>query len=105
MRGKDIHLCKLAPAIVARNTSRTAASSALAINAATQADPVNEISFLGWSGFSRHDVDGCSMRARGSLMFTPEISLAPLYAMRERFVQYRYGFSDAFRLSPTSRHL
>jgi hypothetical protein len=61
----------------------------------------SDIGYLGWGGFSRHDVDGTVVpcAAAGSLMFTPEISLAALRTMRERFGLYiygRYGFSDAF---------
>ena len=66
----------------------------------------SEIGYLGWGGFSRHDLDGTVVpcAAGGSLMFTPEISLAALGAMREQFgtlVYGRYGFSDAFQ--PLSR--
>ena len=66
----------------------------------------SDIGYLGWGGFSRHDVDGTVVPCApaGSLMFTPEVSLAALHAMRERFDPYiygRYGFSDAFH--PISR--
>jgi hypothetical protein len=66
----------------------------------------SEIGYLGWGGFTRHDIDGTVVPCApaGSLMFTPEISLAALRAMRERFGAYiygRYGFSDAFH--PISR--
>jgi len=66
----------------------------------------SEIGYLSWGGFSRHDLDGTVVpcAAAGSLMFTPEISLAALRNMRDRFaaqVYGRYGFSDAFH--PVSR--
>jgi hypothetical protein len=61
----------------------------------------SDIGYLGWGGFSRHDLDGTVVpcAAAGSLMFTPDLSLAALRAMRERFaplIYGRYGFSDAF---------
>jgi hypothetical protein len=61
----------------------------------------SDIGYLGWGGFSRHDLDGTVVpcAAGGSLMFTPRLSLAALRAMRDRFglhVYGRYGFSDAF---------
>jgi hypothetical protein len=61
----------------------------------------SEIGYLGWGGFSRHDIDGTVVpcASAGSLMFTPAISLAALGTMREQFgshVYGRYGFSDAF---------
>jgi hypothetical protein len=61
----------------------------------------SDIGYLGWGGFSRHDLDGTVVpcAAGGSLMFTPGLSLAALRAMRDRFgreVYGRYGFSDAF---------
>jgi hypothetical protein len=66
----------------------------------------SEIGYLGWGGFSRHDLDGTVVpcAAGGSLMFTPGLSLAALRAMHDRFapqVYGRYGFSDAFH--PVSR--
>ena len=66
----------------------------------------SEIGYLGWGGFSRHDLDGTVVpcAAAGSLMFTPEISLAALRAMRDGFaseIYGRYGFSDSFQ--PLSR--
>jgi hypothetical protein len=66
----------------------------------------SEIGYLGWGGFSRHDLDGTVVpcAAAGSLMFTPEISLAVLGTMHDRFGQEiygRYGFSDSFQ--PLSR--
>lgn len=66
----------------------------------------SEIGYLGWGGFSRHDLDGTVVpcASAGSLMFTPGISLAALHTMRDRFEDYafgRYGFSDAFH--PISR--
>ena len=61
----------------------------------------SDIGYLGWGGYSRHDIDGTVVpcASAGSLMFTPEVSLAALTTMRERFGSYlygRYGFSDAF---------
>jgi hypothetical protein len=66
----------------------------------------SEIGYLGWGGFSHHDLDGTVVpcAAGGSLMFTPDICLPALRAMRERFaplIYGRYGFSDAFH--PLSR--
>jgi len=66
----------------------------------------SEIGYLGWGGFSCRDFDGTVVpcASAGSLMFTPDISLAALHTMRERFGTYaygRYGFSDAFH--PISR--
>jgi hypothetical protein len=62
----------------------------------------SEIGYLGWGGFSRGDLDGTVVpcAAAGSLMFTPEISLAALRAMRDGFapeIYGRYGFSDSFQ--------
>src|SRR4029077_18303629 len=47
----------------------------------------SDIGYLGWGGFSRHDLDGTVVpcAAGGSLMFTPGISLAALRAMRDSF--------------------
>jgi hypothetical protein len=61
----------------------------------------SDIGYLGWGGFSRHDLDGTVVpcAAAGSLMFTPDLSLAAVGAMRdcfERLIYGRYGFSDAF---------
>lgn len=61
----------------------------------------SDIGYLGWGGFSRHDLDGTVVpcAAAGSLMFTPDLSIAALRAMRDRFaplIYGRYGFSDAF---------
>jgi len=63
----------------------------------------SEIGYLSWGGLSRpdRDLDGTVVpcAAGGSLMFTPEISLAVLRTIRDRFgplVYGRYGFSDAF---------
>ena len=66
----------------------------------------SEIGYLGWGGFSRRDLDGTVVpcAAAGSLMFTPEVSLAALRTMHDQFGEYiygRYGFSDAF--NPLSR--
>jgi hypothetical protein len=66
----------------------------------------SEIGYLGWGGFSRHDLDGTVVpcAAAGSLMFTPAVSLAALGQMREDFASLiygRYGFSDSFQ--PLSR--
>jgi hypothetical protein len=66
----------------------------------------SEIGYLSWGGFSRRDLDGtvAPCAAAGSLMFTPELSLVALRAMRDRFateIYGRYGFSDAFH--PLSR--
>ena len=66
----------------------------------------SEIGYLGWGDFTRRDFDGTVVpcASAGSLMFTPEISLAALRTMHERFGPYlygRYGFSDAFH--PISR--
>ncbi|MBZ5586182.1 MAG: hypothetical protein LAQ30_29155, partial [Acidobacteriia bacterium] len=67
----------------------------------------SEIGYLAWgSALSRRDFDGtvAPCAAGGSLMFTPEISLAALRAMRDgfgRLIYGRYGFSDAFQ--PLSR--
>ena len=61
----------------------------------------SDIGYLGWGDYSRQDVDGTVVpcAAGGSLMLTPEISLAALRTMQERFGSHifgRYGFSDAF---------
>jgi hypothetical protein len=61
----------------------------------------SDIGYLGWGGYSRRDIDGTVVpcAAAGSLMLTPEISLAALETMRDRFGPYvygHYGFSDAF---------
>ncbi|HLM58857.1 MAG TPA: glucoamylase family protein [Pyrinomonadaceae bacterium] len=62
--------------------------------------------YVAWGGPPRHpDIDGTVVPAApaGSLMFTPDISLAALRAMRERYgarVYGRYGFADAF--NPTT---
>jgi hypothetical protein len=66
----------------------------------------SEIGYLGWGGFSLHDLDGTVVpcAAAGSLMFTPEVSLAALRTMLDRFgeeIYGRYGFSDSFQ--PLSR--
>lgn len=66
----------------------------------------SEIGYLSWGGFSRHDLDGTVVpcAAAGSLMFTPDISIAALRCMHDRFASLtygRYGFSDAFH--PVSR--
>ena len=58
--------------------------------------------YTAWGGPPRHpDIDGTVVpcAAGGSLMFTPDISLAALRAMREQFgerVYGRYAFTDAF---------
>jgi hypothetical protein len=62
----------------------------------------SEIGYLTWgSDFSRRDYDGTVVPSApaGSLMFTPEISLAALREMKARFGPFiygRYGFVDAF---------
>jgi len=61
----------------------------------------SDIGYLGWGGYSRHDLDGTVVPCApaGSLMLTPEISLPALRTMQERFgthIYGRYGFSDAF---------
>ena len=61
----------------------------------------SDIGYLGWGGFSRRDLDGTVVpcASAGSLMFTPQVSLAALRTMRDRFgelVYGRYGFSDSF---------
>lgn len=62
----------------------------------------SDIGYLTWgSAFSPGDFDGTVVpcAAAGSLMFTPEISLAALHEMYSGFGPYiygRYGFSDAF---------
>jgi hypothetical protein len=61
----------------------------------------SDIGYLGWGGFSRRDLDGTVVPSApaGSLMFTPELSLAALKTMHDRFGPYvygRYGFSDSF---------
>ena len=61
--------------------------------------------YLAWGGPPRDPaIDGTVVpcAAGGSLMFTPDISLAALRAMREKFgerVFGRYGFTDAFNPS------
>ena len=62
----------------------------------------SEIGYLGWGGFSRRDLDGTVVpcAAGGSLMFTPDLSIAALRTMRRSFgplVYGRYGFSDSFQ--------
>jgi hypothetical protein len=58
--------------------------------------------YVAWGGPPRHDrIDGSVVpcAAGGSLMFTPEIALPALRAMREKFgekIYGRYGFTDAF---------
>lgn len=58
--------------------------------------------YKAWSGPPRTpDIDGSVVpcAAAGSLMFVPDISLAALHAMKERFgdrIYGRYGFADAF---------
>jgi len=58
--------------------------------------------YVAWGGPPRRGpIDGTVVpcAAGGSLMFTPEISLAALRAMREKFgerIYGRYGFADAF---------
>lgn len=58
--------------------------------------------YTAWGGPPRHpDIDGSVVpyAAGGSLMFTPDISLPALRAMREKFgatIYGRYGFADAF---------
>jgi hypothetical protein len=58
--------------------------------------------YIAWGGPPRHDrIDGSVVpcAAGGSLMFTPEIALPALRAMREKFgdkIYGRYGFTDAF---------
>lgn len=62
--------------------------------------------YVAWSGPPRHpDIDGTVVpcAAAGSLMFTPDISLPALRAMRRLYgerVWGRYGFADAF--NPTT---
>jgi hypothetical protein len=62
--------------------------------------------YVAWSGPPRDPaIDGTVVpcAAGGSLMFTPDISLAALRAMREKYgerVYGRYGFTDAF--NPTT---
>ena len=62
--------------------------------------------YVAWGGPPRHpDIDGTVVPAApaGSLMFTPDLSLAALRAMRERYgarLYGRYGFTDAF--NPTT---
>jgi hypothetical protein len=62
--------------------------------------------YVAWGGPPRHpDIDGTVVpaAAAGSLMFTPDISLRALRAMKEKYggrVYGRYGFTDAF--NPTS---
>ncbi|MGA9998205.1 MAG: glucoamylase family protein [Pyrinomonadaceae bacterium] len=66
----------------------------------------SEKGYVAWSGPPRDPaIDGTLVpcAAGGSLMFTPDISLAALKNMRERFgerVYGKYGFVDAF--NPTS---
>jgi hypothetical protein len=58
--------------------------------------------YVAWSGPPRDPaIDGTVVpcAAGGSLMFTPDISLAALHAMREKYgerIYGRYGFTDAF---------
>jgi hypothetical protein len=58
--------------------------------------------YVAWGGPPRHPaIDGTVVpcAAGGSLMFTPDIALPALRAMRERFgerVYGKYGFTDAF---------
>src|ERR1044071_6949695 len=58
--------------------------------------------YVAWSGPPRDPaIDGTIVpcAAGGSLMFTPDISIAALRAMREKFgerIYGRYGFTDAF---------
>ncbi|HEV3468118.1 MAG TPA: glucoamylase family protein [Pyrinomonadaceae bacterium] len=58
--------------------------------------------YVAWGGPPRHpDIDGTVVpcAAGGSLMFAPDIALAALRAMKEKFgarVYGRYGFTDAF---------
>jgi hypothetical protein len=58
--------------------------------------------YVAWGGPPRHpDIDGTVVpcAAGGSLMFTPDIAVPALRAMRERYGQRvwgRYGFADAF---------
>jgi len=58
--------------------------------------------YVAWGGPPRHPrIDGTVVpcAAGGSLMFTPDISLAALRTMRERYgekIYGRYGFTDAF---------
>jgi hypothetical protein len=62
----------------------------------------SDIGYLTWGTFeSRQDFDGSIVPcvAAGSLMFTPELSLAALQTMLNQFGPYaygRYGFADAF---------
>lgn len=61
----------------------------------------SDIGYLSWGAFSRRDVDGTVVPCApgGSLMFTPEISLAALRTMYDRFgdrIFGPYGFADAF---------
>jgi len=63
----------------------------------------SDIGYLTWGNFrSRKDFDGTVVpcAAGGSLMFTPELSLAALRTMQDQFGRYiygRYGFADAFQ--------
>ncbi len=58
--------------------------------------------YVAWGGPPRHEaIDGTVVpcAAAGSLMFTPDISLPALRAMKEKFgkrIYGRYGFADAF---------
>lgn len=58
--------------------------------------------YLAWGGPPRHPrIDGTVVpcAAAGSLMFTPEISLAALKEMKQKYgdkIYGRYGFADAF---------
>jgi hypothetical protein len=62
--------------------------------------------YVAWGGPPRHpDIDGTVVPAAagGSLMFTPDISLRALRAMKERYgerIYGRYAFTDAF--NPTT---
>ncbi|MDQ6663935.1 MAG: hypothetical protein M3Z23_06040 [Acidobacteriota bacterium] len=70
----------------------------------TASDSVN--GYQAWGGPPRdHKIDGSIIpcAAGGSLMFTPEIALPALEAMRRQFgdkIYDRYGFVDAF--NPTT---
>ena len=61
--------------------------------------------YVAWGGPPRHpEIDGTVVpaAAAGSLMFTPDISLPALRAMKEKYgarVYGRYGFTDAFNPS------
>lgn len=65
-----------------------------------------EKGYIAWGGPPRHpEIDGTVVpcAAGGSLMFTPDITLPALRAMRDKFgekIYGRYGFADAF--NPTT---